>query len=205
MNNQIQHVKTLEFLDSFDSKSQLELGTVVDSGCGDGFASNEFVKRGARWVLAYDPQIDKYNDKYFLYYPERILRQDTAPFSPVAADIVWSHHVIEHQENPIEYLMILGSMLKDTGELWLSCPNTANIAVFAYGHLQHFTIGNLILCLQRAKYATYSIKWWVAKGQLRIRIPLLGDGSLPEPFVYELKHHGQHFDLTNLPEKWNWK
>jgi len=199
MNTEVQHLKTLEFLNSFDADSQIKDNFIIDSGCGDGFATKEFIKRGAGFVESYDPN----NSKYDREYQYRILWEDKC-MSYNNAHIVWSHHVIEHVENPINYLKITRTMLLPEGELWLACPNTTNNSVWAFGHLSNFTLGNLIRCLQLANYATYGIKWWVTEGQIRIRIQREGSNCLPEPIAL-LAEKDKHFDLNNLPKRWDWK
>lgn len=174
----------------------------MDSGCGDGYASRAFVTHGAALVFAYDVMLD-INDKYL--HP-RIKLYDSLKVMHEICDIVWTHHVIEHVDNPIEYLRQLRNRLNTDGELWLACPNTANNSVFAKGHIHNFTVANIVLCLQKAGYCVEDMSWLINDGQLRIRVPKVGVSPhlLPKPFEKLLKRD-QHFNVDKLPKEWNWK
>ena len=197
----IQHSHTGVFFKSFDARAKCNGAIVMDSGCGDGYASRAFITYGAALVLAYDP-VDYKDEKYT--HP-RIKWRNSLELIPNDCDIIWSHHVIEHTENPIDYLWNLREYLFDHVELWLTCPNTANNSVFAKGHLSNFTIANLVLCLQKADYCVENIRWMVCKGQIRVRIPKTGmiPNILPKPFN-DLLAKNEHFNVNDLPTKWRW-
>lgn len=197
MNEGVQHRHTDKFLTSFNSKQRLSGAVVLDSGCGDAYASIQFARYGAKHITAHDPfaPLGVSTDKITFV-------KSYIPFAETF-DIVWTHHVIEHVPNPIQYLTNLRLILKQDGELWLGCPNTAYNSVFALGHLHNFTLGNMILCLQRAEFGVTDIRWLVDKGQIRIRIPVNGVLNFPTPFQ-KLYVRNKHFDVTKLPERWRW-
>ena len=199
MNKQLQHNHTDVFLDSFDSGKLIQNAIVVDSGCGDGYASSQFINRGALKVLAHDviPQISDY-----LKHPD-ISHVDKLYIIANQYDIVWSHHAIEHIDNPIEYLRGFSFLLKDSGWLWITCPNTANNPVYSDGHIHNFTIANLILCLNKAGFNVRDARWLINDGQLRVRVQCGGDGELPEP-IYQYRKDNNHFNVNELPNKWRW-
>ena len=193
-----QHRLTDEFLNSFDSADRIHKAIILDSGCGDCYASNLLATYGAELVIAHDPYIA----------PPTILRPSVKHIKYMTPlcdtyNIIWSHHVIEHVDSPVYYLTELRDQLKESGELWLGCPNTANNHVFSDGHIHNFTLGNLMLCLQRAMFDTKSMKWWTTDGQLRVRIRKRGECSWPLEFHTAFASN-KHFDITKLPTKKEW-
>lgn len=200
IDRRIQHNHTEVFFKSFDAKAKITNAIVLDSGCGDGFASKVFADCGASLVFAHDITILRDGE----YDHPNIVWFDSLTDVYRQCDIVWSHHVIEHTENPIEYLRQLQQRLSNHGELWLTCPNTASNAVFAQGHLSNFTIANLVLCLQAAMFDVENICWLINDGQLRVRIRKTAiQTPLPEPFV-KLINLDAHFGLNKLHKKWRW-
>lgn len=196
----VQHNATKAFFTSFQAKRKCKNAFVLDSGCGDGYASRAFITHGASRVFAYDPGL-AYNPKYD--HPDIIWMRDIPRGN--FFDIVWSHHVIEHIENPVEYLRELRILMRHEGELWLTCPNTANCAVYAAGHLHNFTITNILLCLQAAGYPVNDLRWYLTKGQLRVRVKAYGiPGILPDPFEKALSKD-IHFSVNKLPQIWRWQ
>jgi len=193
----IQHSHTDEFLKFPGATSKIRGASILDSGCGDGFASKRFVELGAKYVLAHDPYALLPDSTTHIHYVKSYI-----PTSEMF-DIAWTHHVIEHVPNPIEYLARIGLQLKKTGELWLGCPNTAKNSVYASGHLHNFTIANLVLCLQRADFDVFNISWLINPGQLRIKIKKGNSPQLPR-VMEKLLARDKHFDVNKLPIKLNW-
>lgn len=197
----IQHNHTDVFLDSFDSKKKIKRAIIVDSGCGDSYATKRLAADGARYINAYDPGIIGAN--HLEMHKSGCKISYTSRLEELAYDIVWSHHVVEHIQNPIAYLKHFGSYMKSDGELWLGCPNTADNPIFSYGHLSNFTISNLVLCLQCAGFDVKNIKWLINSGQIRIRIRRGACRTLPKPFD-EMLEGQQHFNVNELPAVWRW-
>jgi len=199
MNKNNQHNHTQVFLDSFESGLKIQDARVIDSGCGDGFASNEFMKRGAKVVYIHDIK-DTFNKEYT---DPKIVKVAGNLDWMNHCTISWSHHVLEHVRNPVEYLYRLRCKLTPCGELWLGCPNTEHDAVFAEGHVNNFTIGNLVLCLRDAGYAVGEMSWLITAGQIRVRVPNRGIGELPPPIALKFKTN-KHFSIHELPREWRW-
>ena len=197
INYNMQHAHTAEFLRSFDSQSQIANAVILDSGCGDGFAAQQFIRFGAKHVDAHDPnaRLPESTNK-ITYKKNYVIINDVY-------DIIWSHHVIEHIENPIDYLQTLRLQLHRDGELWLGCPNTLGSESWSDGHINNFNIGNLLQCLQRAEFGITIIKWLINPGQIRIRIPKLGNDRLPTS-VALLYNQDKHFKINKLPHKQGW-
>lgn len=200
----VQHNCTREFFSSFVSKHKCKDAIIMDSGCGDGYASRTFVTYGALLVLAYDPVLNLNQE----FTHPRIKHYDSLKVMHNICDIVWSHHVIEHVDNPIEYLRQLKGRLDKNGELWLTCPNTSTTrnCVYSGGHINNFNIANMIQCLERAGYPAHLTRWWLTDGQLRIRVPKysMDTSKYPQPFMRALSMNN-HFNVSELPQKWRWK
>jgi len=194
--NEIQHNLTNEFLKSMVTKKIIN-ARILDSGCGDGYASQRFIELGAMSVVAHDPFATLPGSTDKIHYKKSYIPL-TDDF-----DIIWSHHVIEHVDNPVDYLQRLGSQLKPNGELWLGCPNSATSAVFADGHIHNFTIANLVLCLQKAGLHVETMSWFITGGQLRIRIYKGFSPTLPR-VMRQLIIRNKHFAVSTLPTKLNW-
>lgn len=203
--NEIPHQTTLGFLANSPSP---ERKSVIDIGCGDGFASVEFKKRGAKEIIA--------NDLSCKVRP--LLLQYSIPFLPLKDvgvtyhshfDIVWCQNVLEHQEHPIEFLKNLYELLNPAGELWLTVPNCRTFEVFSLGHIINFNMPTLIEHFYRAHFDTKNGHYWTStpkSGHLRVRIPKMEAGKFsdyPTPMAKCIKATGRC--PANLLEQWNWK
>ena len=195
----VQHHCTDVFMNSFKSDDKIKDKVILDSGCGDGYASKQFAKRGAAHVNSYDPSAPIVLD----YVDERISTFNSIEWIGTFCDIAWTHHVIEHVHSPETYLTTLRNRMRDDGELWLTCPNTATHSTFSYGHVHNFTIANMVLTLQKACFGVEDIKWMLTAGQLRVRVPRIGGLELPKPFK-RLLERNQHFPVGALPQTWRW-
>jgi len=99
MNAIIQHTAALEFM------KQLPWGqfqSVLDIGCGDGFAAREFLKRDLT-VRAVDRCRPAAPDIAAVW--AEAVDAHKLPFSNHTWDAVWSHHCLEHLESPLNALI----------------------------------------------------------------------------------------------------
>ncbi|MCB0311046.1 MAG: class I SAM-dependent methyltransferase [Bdellovibrionales bacterium] len=86
--------------------------TILDYGCGQGVYVKFLRERGFRNVQGWDPFIAEFNDQAVLEN---------------RYDVVTSHDVIEHVEDPEQYLSQLVSLVKEGGLLVLGTPNASEI------------------------------------------------------------------------------
>jgi SAM-dependent methyltransferase len=194
-----QHNSTSEFLDESGS---VEGKTILDVGCGDGFASTEFMRRGALRVVAND---------LFVKTPDPLDRSDIKyAFGPDRSslgrfDIVWNHHVLEHQERPIDFLRDLRLSIKPEGQLWLTVPNMEQNSNLSPEHLMAY---NMPLLIEHLRLAGFNVKdgsYWQQRGHLRVKVGI-DDGQrseYPEPMALELEKTGRCKHST--VRLWNWE
>ena len=205
----VQHQATLEFLNHSPSPK----GRVVDVGCGDGFASRQFVERGADAVFANDYMehesdvTDLIEGSEFLEGIE-FLSMSQRPSQNGQTDLVWCHHCLEHQERPIDFLKELHALLKPSGELWLAVPNMRDNLNLSPDHTMAYNMPLLIEHLRRASFNVEDGAYWVNNvraGHLRVRLGIvpMGDKThYPKPMR-------DAFDATGrcpveVIHNWNW-
>ncbi len=87
---------------------------ILDYGCGKGLYVDFLRKEGFSQTTGYDPYSVKFSDN-------KVLEEQY--------DVVVSHDVIEHVENPREYLEILLGLTKQSGLLVLGTPNADEITL----------------------------------------------------------------------------
>lgn len=140
---------------------------VLDAGCGEGALSARLFDMG------YDvTPVDKDINQFCNYAELRPIQVDFD--KPLAEqlglfDAVMSVEVIEHLENPWNYIRELGSLLKSDGLMFLTTPNIENFlskAVFlrtgrflsfdeaglSYGHINPLTMWELRLILDKSGF-----------------------------------------------------
>jgi 2-polyprenyl-3-methyl-5-hydroxy-6-metoxy-1,4-benzoquinol methylase len=194
------------YLESFNSKDKIFGSTILDIGCGDGYASKKFIDNGALSVYSIDPSTSLVENGR----PTWI--KDTNSFFTrnwkdidslnLKFDIIWHHHVIEHIEDYFTFLRKLYNILDDTGTMWMACPNMAQHSIFSPGHIHNFQAAQLVEVLKRCDYAVGEMSIWVVGGQLIVRVPKLGSKDYPTPMLKSLKETGRcPSDLLN---NWNW-
>jgi 2-polyprenyl-3-methyl-5-hydroxy-6-metoxy-1,4-benzoquinol methylase len=194
----IHHNHTDLFLKSFDSLSQIRNSKILDVGCGDGYAAQQFVLLEAGEVHTYDPYKPK---------PEICQSLGIQHFTKVDElhseyDLIWMHHVLEHVPDYLALLKLLRSKLKDSGELWMAVPNMASHSVFSPGHINNFMAPQLVEILRLAEFGIKEIAIWVREGQLRVRVPKHGLLQYPLPMLKSIKETGRC--PSELLAKCNW-
>lgn len=217
-----QHRVTDTFMESFNLRNLVEGARVLDHGCGDGYAAAKMLAAGAKEAQAIDiaPKaeiLEVVNDPYKAPdgdAPSLCLRNGIAfsrnlvslPLYDAGYDVIWSHHVIEHVEAPVDFLRELWGLLKPGGTLLLGCPNMQDHNVFSPGHIHNFTIPTMIAQMQLAGFAVQDCSFWYQRGQLRMRVAK-GDGrdrmQWPAP-CRDMLHKTGRIDSDKLPARWNW-
>ena len=195
----IHHRITDTFLKSFPALDYIKDAKVLDVGCGDAYASSRFHLAGAKLVHAYDP---------FKQTPEMCQIFDIPFFDKITDlhkdyDIVWCHHVLEHVSNYLALLKVIRASMKDTGVFWLAVPNMASHNVFSPGHINNFMAPQLVEVLRLAEFAVGDISIWAHEGQLRVRVPKLGDCNYPAPMKRSLEETGRC--PSEILKMYNWQ
>lgn len=206
----VQHAHTDLYFSSFESGKQIEGKKVLDIGCGDGHASNQFLTKGAVLVHALDPSTESATDdagrpvtlderaRFFRNWHEVFANTPRGGY-----DIIWHHHVIEHVEDCFGFLREINDILADDGWMWMACPNMAQHSVFSPGHIHNFQAAQLIEVLRRTGFAVREARVWVQFGQLRCRVPKSGSAEYPEPMLKSLLETKRcPSDVLN---DWRWK
>lgn len=204
----VQDNHTDKFLNSFNADDMIIGSSILDVGCGHGYASAEFLKRGARLVDALDIDLRKVNDIPKPIYLQDIPVEFFSSWEEILSkntkyDIIWHHHVIEHVENCFEFLRTIHSLLNDGGHMWMACPNMASHSVFSPGHIHNFQAGQLIDVLRRCGFAVAEARVWALAGQLRVRVPKNGDNDYPEIMKTSLTETGRC--PADILSNWRWK
>lgn len=203
----IQHHAAMEFLEA----SPDPVGrTVMDVGCGDGFAALQFVNRDAKKVYANDlrPDEDKMTDlkpnSEFLQGIQFVPMNDRSLYDG-KLDLVWCHHCLEHQERPIDFLKELRALLKPHGELWLAVPNMRENINLSLGHTMAYNMPLLVEHLKRASFDVEKGAYWRQRGHLRVRLGILKAGEMseyPKPMREAFKSIGRC--PAEVVHNWNW-
>jgi 2-polyprenyl-3-methyl-5-hydroxy-6-metoxy-1,4-benzoquinol methylase len=207
MNKTPQNIHTDIYLESFNSASTIAGSVILDIGCGDGYASKQFINNGANSVYSLDPftKLLENNRPIWLSDTTSFFSKDWKDIDTLNLqfDIVWHHHVIEHIEDCFTFLRKTYSLLTDSGQMWMACPNMSQHSIFSPGHIHNFQAAQLVEVLKRCGYAVGDISIWVLKGQIRVRVPKLGNTNYPEPMRISLEKTGRC--PSELLNNWNWK
>ena len=125
---------------------------VVDVGCGGG-SFLDLIYGMAKDVIGIEPN-SNYHDRPYRVYPY----MKDAPKG--IADVAVSFDVIEHVENPVEFLREMKELVKPGGDIYISTPNRGDVLLslstdyraFWYRtvHNWYFDSMNLYLCGETA-------------------------------------------------------
>jgi 2-polyprenyl-3-methyl-5-hydroxy-6-metoxy-1,4-benzoquinol methylase len=101
--------------------------SILDAGCGEGFALNYFFKKGhkvkgidfSRFALEqFNPHLFPYFEEIdFYHFAEREIAKGTK------YDLIWSKHVLEHVVDPDKVIDYFNKLLKPDGIICIEVPN----------------------------------------------------------------------------------
>lgn len=204
MNEAVQINHTDTYFSTFNAASQVIGKTVLDVGCGEGYASKCFLEMGAQSVDALEPGLAEENRRpnqikdlpveFYTSWDDVISKK---------YDLIWHHHVIEHVEDCFQFLRDIRSMLNPGGWMWMACPNMAAFTIFSPGHIHNFQSAQLIEVLRLTGFASTDARILAAKGQLRVRVPGDGANGYPRPMREQLESTGR-CDSLDLAQ-WRWQ
>ena len=145
----------------------------MDVGGGLGVFSYGFKKYFPNWSslvveptdgaqkIALEHQIDFYN-MYLTTESKEIIGN--------SFDLITANHVLEHVEEPIVFLKLLGNFLNNNGLIYLEMPSTLDIAILDKGHdrfmSQHEVIYNeksVELVSSKAGFKVLNIENYISK------------------------------------------
>ena len=169
-----QHTFALEFLNALPIKR----GTVLDIGAGPGFQTQWFIEHGfdAVAVDVVKPRVD------VPFLLADVGNVAIALDRPV--DAVWSHHMLEHVENPLRVLREFHRIIKPDGWLFLTVPQFND--TISSGHIVSYTMPLLIYHLALVGFDMRTSYYGKFRSHLRMAArkhpdgPLAGARSLAE-------------------------
>ena len=146
LSNESGDVYVSKILEYLDSNINLEKKSLLEIGCGDGTMLAEFDKHGA-FVLGIEPGTHK--NKVFSnrikiirdFFPSQLIDGEF--------DIIFSYGVLEHIEEPVQFIINQKKYLKEDGKIIICVPNiepcliAGDISMFIHEHFNYFTSESL--------------------------------------------------------------
>lgn len=129
--------------------------SILEIGSGSGEIANYYSEHGCN-VTTVDPCITGYENTAITHYQQFF----DVSFPDNQYDLIIARHIIEHIDNPIEFLKLCKSRLSDTGQVYIEVPNLDStlmndrIVDFFNDHVQHFSINSLNLCSALSGFTT---------------------------------------------------
>ena len=119
----------VEFINKIASDG--EKRNILDLGCGPGFASSAITNVYSKYGLEVSEKAATLAKKYIANVHVGRLEKDTYPEE--FFDVVFCYHVIEHVEDPIEFVSNVRRIMKTHGHLIIGLPNFDSGAARRYG------------------------------------------------------------------------
>jgi len=128
---------------------------MLDVGCGEGSILREVKRRSPEtYLIGIEPgqgfsKFARIHADCIVYasLSELITRQDSA------FDLIVVNHVLEHVDNPVQFLLTLKQVLSDDGKIYLDVPDVSaysNVTDLHIAHLYHFSTRTLAAATERA-------------------------------------------------------
>lgn len=160
---------------------------VLEFGCGAGGALKVFQSKGCQlYGIEYSKKlIDHGKSKGIENLQYGSLEDFIAKFSDVRFDLIFSNHVFEHINKPVDYLRNCISLLKDEGSIICAVPDIYNI------HKYEFPNSDLKMMLHVAHIYNYSFSCLetIAKS-LQVKVERI----YPDPMIIT--------PTSSMPELW---
>ena len=134
-------------------------GELIDLGCGNGAALNNFSKRLEKW------KFDGFelDDRNLLSYKKIVNFRDlictNTDLFPSKYDIITAIHSLEHVPNPIQFLETIHKIAKPDCKILIQVPNimTSPFDVLVADHLTHFTPETLKFLIEKTGFEVISL------------------------------------------------
>jgi 2-polyprenyl-3-methyl-5-hydroxy-6-metoxy-1,4-benzoquinol methylase len=198
--------------------------TVADVGCGGG-ALLDHLRGLARTVVAIDPSTgfaESLKSRGYAWFPSAAAAAAEAYASRV--DVVLSTQVIEHVDDPRDFLADIGRLLNPDGIAIVSTPNRRDVLMellpetfppFFYRtqHRWSFDAASLVACAERAglavrevrhvhRYGIANTMHWLKDGKPRGRTPLAPlDATIDAHWQAWLEQSGRADNLYVILER----
>lgn len=131
--------------------NDFEFKNVLDLGCGEGWHTRHFAKRGKKVTAVDYRQHERLNIRELEKFNVEFIFQDIMEYTSVGqVDALWCSHVLEHQLNPNLFLIKLHSLLKEDGVLAITVPPLKHEIVG--GHVTIWNAGLLLYHLVLAGF-----------------------------------------------------
>lgn len=204
-----------ERLDKF-KKILGKTGNILDIGCGPGFFLKYAKKKGwyANGIDSSESAVTYAKKKLKLKNVDRINYQDLVFKKKILYDVIYSNGVLEHVEDPLNFLKITHKLLKKKGLLFLSVANDFNIFQFLSmkniskpwwilppEHINYFRTNDLKKIFKKNKFkiinisSSFPIEIFLLMGQNYIKNKNIGKYAHLQRVKFE-----KHFEDTNLTE-----
>ncbi len=141
---------------------------VLEIGSNDGFLLGRFLAKGCKVLgfdssesmskIAIDHGIPTINSNFCLDEAKRLLASESN------FDIIIANNVLNHSNNPLDFLNGVESLLADNGRFifevpyWLSSVQTGNFDQIYHEHISYFTISSLSKIIQHTKLTISDIQ-----------------------------------------------
>jgi SAM-dependent methyltransferase len=165
-------------------------GELLDVGCGNGAALENFSTKFPQWNLYAADLTDRFLSslkKIPLFKQLFIgsLENITQKF-----ELIIMIHSLEHFKNPYEALCNIRNLLKDNGALFVAVPN-ANVSPFDYlvvDHIMHFSTQHIAYLGQRAGLSITHLREDILPKEISM---------IAEPSIKSNKYLFNGFDIQN--------
>ena len=123
---------------------------VLEIGSGSGEIANYFSNNNN--VTTVDPCVSEYENKNITHH--KTFFDDNYP--NIKYDLIIARHILEHTNNPIQFLKLCKSKLNEDGMIYIEIPNLEStisenrIIDFFNDHIQHFSNNSIDLCSRLA-------------------------------------------------------
>ncbi|MDI1235285.1 MAG: class I SAM-dependent methyltransferase [bacterium] len=178
--------------------SSAKFRSVLEIGCGNGFLLKELYKHGFDCVgLEPGPQVDELKNEFNKikiikdFFPSKSIQQKF--------DVIIHYNVIEHIQNPKEFLLEQKKYLNDGGKIIFGMPNcepnlkNGDISIFMHEHFNYFTRESLVLLANSIKMEVEHIEFAANDGM--IFCSFINKYNIPNSIEYWLKYNWDEFPL----------
>ncbi|MBL18562.1 MAG: hypothetical protein CMC82_01860 [Flavobacteriaceae bacterium] len=133
-------------------------GELIDLGCGNGAALNNFSKRLEKWKFDGFELDDRNLFSYKKILNFRDLICSNNDLIPSKYDIISAIHSLEHVPNPIQFLENIHKIAKPNCKILIQVPNmmTSTFDVLVADHLTHFTPETLTFLIEKTGFEVIS-------------------------------------------------